>query len=55
MMRLLLCLAFLFLLCPAAKAEGLEGALDTVWDGLSLRDWQEAYDRAFPQGEDFRT
>jgi stage III sporulation protein AE len=45
----------LFLLCPAGKAEGLEGALDTVWDGLTLQDWQDAYNRAFPQGEDFRS
>ncbi len=55
MKRLLLCLALLFLLCPAGKAEGLEGALDTVWDGLTLQDWQDAYNRAFPQGEDFRS
>ena len=53
--RLLLCLALLLLLYPAARAEGMEGALDTVWDGLPLQDWQDAYERAFPQGEDFRT
>ncbi len=52
---LLLCLALLLMLCPVAKAEGLEGALDTVLEGLALRDWQDAYDRAFPQGEDFST
>ena len=55
MKRLALLLLLLLAVCPAAQAEGLDGALDTVWDGLSLRDWQDAYDRAFPQGEDFRT
>ena len=59
MKRIALLLLLLLAVCPAAKAEGMENALDTVLDGLSLQDWQDAYDRAFPQviaqGEDFRT
>ncbi|MBR3740086.1 MAG: stage III sporulation protein AE [Clostridia bacterium] len=59
MKRITLLLILLLAFCPAAKAESMENALDTVLDGLSLQDWQDAYDRAFPQeiaqGEDFRT
>ena len=43
------------LLCPGAKGEGLEGALNDTLDTLPLQAWQEAYERAFPEGEDFRT
>ncbi len=42
-------------ICPAGRAEAMEGALDTVWDGLALQEWQDAYERAYPQGGDFRT
>ena len=55
MKRFMLTLAVLLALCSPARGESLDGALDQVWDSLPLRDWQEAYDRAFPQGEDFRT
>ena len=55
MKKLLLLILLLLLFCPAGRCESLEGTLDSVWDSLPLRDWQTAYDQAFPAGEDFRT
>ncbi len=54
MTRLTLLALALWTICAAGRAEAMEGALDTVWDGLPLQAWQDAYERAFPQGEDFR-
>ncbi|MBR5110177.1 MAG: stage III sporulation protein AE [Clostridia bacterium] len=39
----------------SAHAETLGGALEATLDTLPLREWQEAYAEAFPQGEDFHT
>ena len=47
--------AALLLLPAAAGAEGLPDALSSALDGLPLAEWQAAYDRAFPEGEDFRS
>ena len=47
----------LLLLCIAlpAQGEGLAQGLEHTLDGLSLGDWQAAYDAAFPGGEDLRS
>ena len=55
MKKLLLALLPLFFFCAHAQAESLGEALETTLNTLPLREWQEAYDRAFPQGEDFQT
>lgn len=48
-------LALLWLLIPSVRADSLEDSLASALDALPLRDWQAAYDRAFPEGEDFRS
>lgn len=55
MKRVLLLLFLLLAMCPSARAEALEGALEQVWDSLPLQEWQRAYDAAFPEGEDLRS
>ncbi len=55
MKKILLALFLLFFFCARSQAESLEEALKSTLDGLPLREWQEAYDQAFPQGEDFQT
>ena len=52
---LLLAAAILWLLVPCARSESLDDTLRQTLEGLPLRDWQNAYDQAFPQGEDFQT
>ena len=41
--------------CGCGQAESLGDALESTLSGLSLQEWQSAYDQAFPQGEDFHT
>ena len=49
-------LALLILLCCATgRAESLGDALETTLNALPLKEWQDAYTEAFPQGEDFHT
>ena len=55
MKKILLALFLLFFFCARSQAESLEEALKSTLGGLPLREWQEAYDQAFPQGEDFQT
>ncbi len=45
----------LLLFMPAARGEGLDDSLSAALDTLPLDAWQAAYDRAFPEGEDFRS
>lgn len=47
--------AALWLLCAPALAEDLDGALQQSLESLPLQDWQAAYQRAFPQGEELQT
>lgn len=54
--RLWIISSFLLLLFPfAAHAESLSDAMKDTLNTLPLQEWQAAYDRAFPQGEDFQT
>jgi len=54
--RGLICGLILFLaLLPAARADSLEDTLSSRLEGLPLQEWQAAYDRAFPEGEDFHS
>ena len=55
MKKILLALLLLFFFCARSQAESLEEALKSTLDALPLREWQETYDQAFPQGEDFQT
>jgi len=56
MKRALLLAAFLWcLMALPAQGEELNQALESALDTLPLQQWQQAYDRAFPQGEDFRS
>lgn len=55
MRRALLWAAALWLLCAPALAEDLDGALQQSLESLPLQDWQAAYQRAFPQGEELQT
>ena len=41
--------------CGGAHAESLGEALESALDALPLQEWQDAYNKAFPQGEDFQT
>ena len=46
--------AFFYLIFPiSVQAESLDDALQSTLNALPLRDWQAAYDQAFPEGEDF--
>lgn len=55
MKRMLLLSALLWcLLALPAHGEELGQALESALDALPLQQWQQAYDRAFPQGEDLR-
>ena len=54
MKRLILLTFLLLCLCPGAKCESLDGSLGAVLDSLPLKEWQSAYDRAFPTEGDFR-
>lgn len=47
--------ALLIVLLPDARAESLESTLESTLDSLPLQEWQQAYDRAFPEGEDLET
>ena len=49
----LLAVAAWLLLCSRGVGESLDGALRQQLDTLPLQDWQQAYQRAFPEGEDF--
>ncbi|MBR4359887.1 MAG: stage III sporulation protein AE [Clostridia bacterium] len=49
----LLAVAAWLLLCSRGLGESLDGALRQQLDTLPLQDWQQAYQRAFPEGEDF--
>ena len=51
---LAVCLFFI-ICCGRAHAESLSEALESTLSALPLQEWQEAYDSAFPQGEDFQT
>ena len=54
MKRLLLVFVVLLALLPGgALAENLRDTVESTLNALPLRDWQAAYDQAFPQGEDF--
>lgn len=56
MKRFLIAALLLWWACLApARGENLDGALAQSLDSLPLDAWQAAYDRAFPQGEDFRS
>ena len=53
MKRLLMLAVILWMaLGGAALGENLDDTLKSTLDGLPLKDWQAAYDQAFPQGED---
>ncbi|MBR6186525.1 MAG: stage III sporulation protein AE [Clostridia bacterium] len=45
----------LFLLPAAARAESLNETLQSTLQSLPLKEWQQAYERAFPEGEDLET
>lgn len=49
----LMALLFCLLILPA-RAENLDQALESALDALPLAPWREAYEQAFPQGEDLR-
>ncbi len=55
MKRVLIAWILLLLFAAPARAESLDEALESALDALPLSQWQEAYERAFPQGEDFRS
>lgn len=54
MKRLLFCLLFFFLLFPSARGQELDTALADTLSSLPLAPWEEAYQSAFPEGEDLR-
>ena len=53
MRKIAIALLLLFF-CSSAHAEPLSEALETTLNALPLREWQDAYAEAFPQGEDFQ-
>ena len=52
---MILASVLLWLLMPHAYSESLEDTLRQTLEGLPLQEWQNAYDEAFPQGEDFQS
>ena len=53
-MRTLILAAVLLLLCCPAKGDGLDAALESTLDGLSLNALEESYRQTFPEGRTLR-